>query len=331
MRMRIWLRMLVRNAVSLDWLLALAACLFLATAGGGIAAYGAEAAAGEDDEEIPGELPAEKGGAAAKKQTGKKAAAGDQAGEDEEGDEAEPAAGEPGEGGEEAVEEEEDTEEEEGEKQESEKPSKAWGLDRLRKYYAFHFQRGGRDPLIFRRHKEPKRPIGPIIKTNGTRLTPPPNGGNDGPRKVKDIIVLVYLERQDQRAEFFMLSHVFEEVIKLGDAVREQMKAWGNPLSNPEVKDLWRRINAYQETAKRLKQAEETRLEFSHLQIVIKAIRWTPQGGASIINAKIYEPGGILEKVSGKSPVQVEDIQEDAVVFLYKGLRFRKLVQSSAK
>ncbi|MBN2712448.1 MAG: hypothetical protein JXR97_08480, partial [Planctomycetes bacterium] len=199
-------------------------------------------------------------------------------------------------------------------------------LEALMDHQRFAYISGGRDPFTFRNKTEEE-------SAGGAGVTKA--GAGDVTSKLKDMIKkedrVNYLAGVIEIMEIQILDHQYAKAIEAGDAAKKKMAAvWGGERmmdTDPDVNDLYRKMLSYERTAKRLQQALDIKKEFEGLNIELKGLRWTPSGSAVVINGEIYEPGGIVRfKDAGATPVQIEVIEEDAVVFIYKGQRFRKVV-----
>jgi hypothetical protein len=198
-------------------------------------------------------------------------------------------------------------------------------LDELRAFQAFKYVPGGRDPFTFRKAKAEEKKQVDYNQDNRTEKTPsifPPSTEEQAR----------FLMEHRLRLEFLLLAHNYDDAIRVGETVRATVTTeWGGPPTNVDNNRLWRKILSYEKTARRLRQARETRREFEALQLEVKGIRWTPQGAAVLINEKVYEPGERVDGLRSKSPLQIEVIEEGAVVFIYKGQRFRKEIVAESE
>lgn len=203
-----------------------------------------------------------------------------------------------------------------GAKEEEKEPET---LQELQSYQSFTYVSGGRDPLTIR------------LKTEaGTGVVEGDDDDDDRDVRTDPEQMKQLLRESIARVETLMLSHDYKAAIAvLGDVRNEITAAWGGAVlvdRDPEVNSLYRRVLAYERTAKRLQQLEEIQDEFRSLNIEITGIRWTPKGSSALINGVIYESGGEIKEKGLGARVQIESIEESAVVFIYKGQRFRKVV-----
>lgn len=194
-------------------------------------------------------------------------------------------------------------------------------LYEMQQFQSFTYVSGGRDPLTFR-----VRPEGAAQETAADDRT---NFRTTGP--VVDPKEKRKLLREAlARVEPLLLAHDYKSAIKVCVEARSKIAStWGGEGridQDPDVNRLYRRALAYERTAKRLQQAVEIKEEFDDLRLQIDGIRWTPTGASALINGTIYEAGGVIQEKGVATQVQIETIEENGVVFIYKGQRFRKTI-----
>ncbi len=215
-----------------------------------------------------------------------------------------------------------DEDSEEAEKDEYwKKPPEEWSLDQVREFQSFTYIRGGRNPFNFRLPAKSKAGEGKQQDVNNQKV----NSRKGVAPSAKD--QRKYFIEQILRVELLIVAHDYKSAMAVCEKVRNTvMNQWGGPPSQQENYILFQKLLSYEKTAKRLQRALETRKEFESFIIDIRGIRWTPQEATVLIGDKIYEPGSMLKDIRSAAPVQVEMILEDAVIFIYKGQRFRKSV-----
>jgi hypothetical protein len=203
------------------------------------------------------------------------------------------------------------------------KPVFEMNLRELLAFQSFYYTSGGRDPFFF--SKPPEREEGDLGMGEMPVIPPPAPPPPTAQEKFD------YLVKQKVRIELLLLLHDYDQAMTVSNEVRRTVEGdWGGAPTEPENNRLWRKILSYRKTARRLKQARETRQEFEAANIAIGGIRWTPTDQGALINDRIYEPGEVLEQPIGGERVQIESIEEDSVVFIFKGRRFRRWIDGAA-
>lgn len=201
-------------------------------------------------------------------------------------------------------------------------------LVELQSYQAFTYVSGGRDPLTFREITEKPKAEEKVAGAEPVKTTPAKVPTIEPPAADRQI---EYLEERLLVVEMRLLAHDFDECLRICDEVEQTLKKdWGGAPTVDEAGRLWRQLRLYRQTARRLRQAHETEREFGEMGIKILGIRWTPRGASALINDKIYEPGEMLENLASRAQIQVEAVEENAVVFIYKGQRFRLVMSAEA-
>lgn len=191
-------------------------------------------------------------------------------------------------------------------------------IDDLQKYQSFRYIGGGRDPFTFRKAKEVIEEA-PGFEGDAGGAGPQPEPQKDlTPEKMR-----AYLIAFVRQIESLMLIHNYKDALQRAQAHRDTIASKWDLGADAELNRLFRRLSVLQQTAKRLLNQQEIKAEFDKLNLSIGGIRWTPTGSAALINESILEPGAVI-RMKGRQPVQIETIEEDGVVFIYKGQRFRK-------
>jgi len=202
------------------------------------------------------------------------------------------------------------------------KPQKSlydMSMSELRDYQSFFYAAGMRDPFTYRKGKDPETVTTTTVSSGGT-----------GKIEVKDNAPTIaeqrrFLRESIMRAELLMLAHDYKNVIAISDdAQKKIVDDWKITRLVPDLQQMWNDLKYdYGMTAKRLQHAEDTRREFAGLNLQVLGIRWTPQGAAALVSGRLYEAGEVIEDLKIEERVHVAEIEERAVVFMYKGQRFR--------
>jgi len=219
----------------------------------------------------------------------------------------------------------ETNEKDSGEKVSKPAPQKSlydMSMSELRDYQSFFYASGMRDPFTFRKGKEPETVQVKVVPTSTT-----------SPIEIKSNAPTIaeqrrFLRESIMRAELLMLAHDYRNVITIAeDAQKKIVDEWKLEKLVPDLQQMWNDLKYdYGMTAKRLQHAEDTRREFAGLNLQVIGIRWTPQGAAALISGRLYEAGEVIEDLEIEERVHVAEIEEQAVVFMFKGQRFRVAV-----
>lgn len=205
------------------------------------------------------------------------------------------------------------------ETEKKEKDLYAMSMRELRDYQSFYYASGLRDPMTFRlvRPVETTRPK----ETAGT-VPVKPEVTNNAPSIPEQ---RRFLRESIMRAELLMLAHDYNGVVSLVQEVDKLIQSeWRTDRLVPDLQALWNDLKYdYGMTATRLQHAADTRKEFANMNLQALGIRWTPHGAVALVNDRLYEMGEAVQGLKVTDRVQIAEIEESAVVFMYKGQRFR--------
>lgn len=201
-----------------------------------------------------------------------------------------------------------------GEQPPAEKQVSEMSVEELRAYQAFYFVSGGRDPLTMRlptdnemgQDSRPKTQVAPTLE------------------KMEEVLVaaLEAIEGALKRQDFAGAIKASEDVIYIID------NEWP-PLKDdpPHLKRMDEQIRNYNRMAVRLKSQEDTTREFASLSLRVDGVSWSPIDSRAVINGRPVAAGELLLNERKQGDLRVESIEEQGVVFQFKGMRFRKPVE----
>ncbi|MHC4886058.1 MAG: hypothetical protein ACYTGH_13335 [Planctomycetota bacterium] len=192
-------------------------------------------------------------------------------------------------------------------------------LNELRDHQRYVYVPGGRDPFLFRiptvtERKEPAKVAGPKISQGPIEQAIPLDE-----EQLRQLTSFYYTARYE------MIEGSYGKAVKTCNKANEEVTKWGGlPERGHRV---YTNIMRLRETAKRLENREAIIKEFSALSVFIDGTRVSANGAAALINGHtvVIEPG-MRVSVGKDSELQVESIEIDGVVFIYKGQRLRKKV-----
>ncbi|MDR0362693.1 MAG: general secretion pathway protein GspB [Planctomycetota bacterium] len=193
-------------------------------------------------------------------------------------------------------------------------PSESMSLEELRAYQAFYFRSGGRDPLTMR--LPTARELGRETSASAQRVAP----------------TLAQMENSLKgvlwNVETALSERNYDDALKLSsEMIRVVDNDWP-PLQAdpPHLRRMDEQIRNYNRLAGRLKAKEEVNQEFVRLELRVEGVSWSPNGARAMINGRLVEPGEALLRERSAGDLRVEAVEPQAVIFQYKGFRFRKQV-----
>jgi hypothetical protein len=204
-------------------------------------------------------------------------------------------------------------------------------LEQLYNYNQYvYVSTGGRDPMTYRLPlvREEETPAEDEGVTEPTEATQPT--AVVGPQIPTAAEQRTRLSTAYSVARARIIYGAYEDALSSANDALEKVDEWGGPMKLEEgATQYYERLVSLRATAQRLANRKSIREEFMALPIEIRGIRWSPRGSAALINQEIVEAGMMLKLESG-ALIQVERIEEDGVVFMYKGQRLRKGMASAA-
>jgi hypothetical protein len=195
-------------------------------------------------------------------------------------------------------------------------------LEQLMEMQSYTYVRtGGRDPFTIRLPEVKEEPA------EAPEDDQEPTVAVDVPGRPAEAVQEKTLNRAYRKARTSLIAGDYEGALKTcEETVRMVTEEWDGTTSS-EAARLYERLMSLRGTAQRLANREAIRNEFESLAIVVEGVRWSPRGSAALINDKVVEPGMVLT-VGQDALLQVESVEKDGVVFLFKGQRLRKSVSA---
>jgi hypothetical protein len=198
-----------------------------------------------------------------------------------------------------------------GQAQSPNSPMESMNLEQMRAYQAFYYRSGGRDPMTMR--QPTARELGTEAVATSIRIAP----------------TLAQMEQTLKNAlstvESAFAKRDYDEALKQSEeAIRMVDYDWP-PLQAdpPQLRRMDEQIRNYTRLASTLKAKEEVYEEFSRLSFHVAGVSWSPTGARAMINNRLVEAGESLLDIRPTGDLRVESIEPRAVVFQYKGFRFR--------
>lgn len=187
-------------------------------------------------------------------------------------------------------------------------------VEQLRAYQAFYYKNGGRDPLTMRlptdnetgQDSKPKEGMTPTIEKMEEVLT----------------AALAAIEKALKQQDYAGAIKASEDVIFIIDNEWPELK--DDP---PHLKRMDEQIRSYNRMAVRLKSQEDIAKEFAALPLRVDGVSWSPIDARAVINGRAVAAGELLLNERKQGDLRVEMIEEQGVVFQFKGMRFRKTVE----
>ncbi|MFW5856534.1 MAG: hypothetical protein ACOCX4_01540 [Planctomycetota bacterium] len=183
----------------------------------------------------------------------------------------------------------------------------------------------GRDPFTFRIKEERQEETA----TTGTEededagvIEPPVDTGPDRPsERVQEL----ELSKWYRRARGGVIAVGYEGALEVCDEAVDEIEEWGG-VTSERAAVLYERLVSLRATAQRLANRDAVRQEFETLPIEVAGIRWGPRKAFAMANGVVVEPGQVISVPGPGGPalLQVEAVERDGVVFIYKGQRLRK-------
>ncbi len=190
-------------------------------------------------------------------------------------------------------------------------------VEELRAYQSYFYASGGRDPMLMRL---------PTDREKGLSK-------KSGPRKAPT------LEEQEAKLEEW-LQAIKKDIAKQDydgaiNVANEAMNVIDNewPPIKPEHKKLIRMnedIRSFGRMAFRLKSQQDIGKEFVSMRLRLDGVIWSPTDAKAIVNGKLLSAGEALLQERPLGDLRVEMIDEQGVVFNFKGMRYRLPVELQA-
>lgn len=189
-------------------------------------------------------------------------------------------------------------------------------LEEMRSYQGFFYLNGGRDPLTMRYPTAREQGIEEMSvrgKRAGVTLTEMEQALDAAIRDIESSL---------SQREYEKALKTAEDMVHTIDYEWPPLKA-----DPPELRRKDDQIRGYVRLAARLKAQDEIAREFAALNLSVDGVAWSPVGARAIINSRVVDAGEILSGVREQGDLRIESIEEHAVVFQFKGIRFRRQVE----
>lgn len=196
-------------------------------------------------------------------------------------------------------------------------------LTELREEQSFVYAEGGRDPMTYQTVRKEQEP--PTLQAD--------DSADRGAQMVvevdQDKLSAYDQEKMMQTAwkttETYFTSGNYAAAIKEVDRVDGIASKWHLPWSSMKAREQYERLLGLRETARRVSLKQSIMKEFESLPVSVEAVEESRHGAAAVINDRIMEVGERLVVGSGAELV-IDSIDEDSVVFEYKGQKLRRHV-----
>ena len=196
--------------------------------------------------------------------------------------------------------------------QQEESVMDSMSVEELRAYQSYFFANGMRDPLTMR-------------KPTDTEI-----GEKDKPG---DKVLTVQEQRQKceewlERITEAIRDQHYTVAIEISTEALNEIDTWH--AINPEHEDLIRMVDEirnYNRMAVTLKRNEDIKKEFLSLHLRVDGVVWSPTDSKAVINGKTYSAGEVLLDERKQGDLRIEMIEEQGVVFQFRGIRFHLPVE----
>ena len=192
------------------------------------------------------------------------------------------------------------------------RPVAEMNLSQLRQFQAFHYVRGGRDPLRYR--------------TSPRRVDVEETIEASGPKRPSEIEQEAALTQAVQEAESLILARNYAGARARLDAMLDVVEtAWkGITPGSKRLEELMRHIRERRSIADDLDRQQKTDMAFGRIGLVVDGVQWTPRGAVAVVNGQPYEAGMALGQEKPLSEVRIDAIDERRVTFHFQGFRFQR-------
>lgn len=184
-------------------------------------------------------------------------------------------------------------------------------IEELRAYQAYYYVSGGRDPMTMRMPTVAE--LGLEKRGQGGRLAPTLE-------EMEQFLAnaLANVIRSTKVKEYEQAVKSSEDDLRVVDEEWPPLKA-----DPPHLLRMVNELRSFNRLAVRLKNQQDIQNEFTALRLRVDGILWSPADARAVVNGKMLAAGELLLKERKQGDLRVDLIEENGVVFLFKGMRFR--------
>lgn len=187
----------------------------------------------------------------------------------------------------------------------------AMTIEELRAYQAYYYVNGGRDPMTMRLPTVAE--LGMDKKAKDGRRAPTLEEMEQFLTQALEDVVQTLKDKNYENA-----IKVSEDALYVVDEEWPPLKA-----DPPHLIRMVNELRGYNRLAVRLKSQQDIQKEFAALHLRVEGVLWSPTDARAVVNGDMLAAGELMLRERKQGDLRVDMIEENGVIFQFKGMRFR--------